>query len=559
MSRAIPRLVVAGTASGVGKTTATVAIARALRARGLKVALFKCGPDYLDPTYHARAVAGTSHNLDGWMMGREAVLSTFAAETAGADIALIEGVMGLFDGASPTGEEGSTAEIAKWLEAPVALVVDASGMARSVAALVQGFAGFDPALRVAAVVCNQVGSRGHLDILRQAQRSPPVLGGLPRDAAQSFPERHLGLRTADEAALPEARFDHWGAQAEAWIGLDALLAIARAAPGLPEVAAAPAAVATAAAAPAAVATAAVVTAATTTPAAGEARAGAARPRARLGVAFDEAFHFYYADNLRRLEAAGAELVRFSPIRDARLPDVDGLYLGGGYPEAHAERLAENAAMRAEIRAFADRGGPIYAECGGLMYLTEAIRTLDGRAHPMVGLVPAEAVMCEKLQALGYVEVETQARTILGGAGLRFRGHQFRYSELRPARTEPPPAQAEPPPAQAEPPPAQAEPPPAPAAQTSPTPPAAHASPTSQAPPAGASAPAAPAAPALAEAPLPIEHAYSVRRRRGGQVAREGYRAQSVLASYVHAHWASNPLVPEGLVASAAAHRKEQGR
>ncbi|WP_437654362.1 cobyrinate a,c-diamide synthase [Sorangium sp. So ce1182] len=518
MSPAIPRLVVAGTASGVGKTTATVAIARALRARGLKVALFKCGPDYLDPTYHARAVAGTSHNLDGWMMGREAVLSTFAAEAAGADIALIEGVMGLFDGASPTGEEGSTAEIAKWLEAPVALVVDASGMARSVAALVQGFAGFDPALRVAAVVCNQVGSRGHLDILRQAQaqRSPPVLGGLPRDAAQSFPERHLGLRTADEAALPEARFDHWGAQAEAWIGLDALLAIARAAPALPEVAAAPAAAATAAAAPAA----------TTTPAAGEARAGAARPRARLGVAFDEAFHFYYADNLRRLEAAGAELVRFSPIRDARLPDVDGLYLGGGYPEAHAERLADNAAMRAEIRAFADGGGPIYAECGGLMYLTEAIRTLDGRAHPMVGLVPAEAVMCEKLQALGYVEVETQARTILGGAGLRFRGHQFRYSELRPARTEPAPAQAEPPPAAA-----------APAS-----------------PPANASPPAPPE-----PAPLPIEHAYSVRRRRGGQVAREGYRAQGVLASYVHAHWASNPLVPEGLVASAAAHRKEQGR
>ncbi|XXX77597.1 cobyrinate a,c-diamide synthase [Sorangium sp. So ce134] len=503
MSPAIPRLVVAGTASGVGKTTATVAIARALRARGLKVALFKCGPDYLDPTYHGRAVAGTSHNLDGWMMGRDAVLSTFAAEAAGADVALIEGVMGLFDGASPTGEEGSTAEIAKWLEAPVALVVDASGMARSVAALVQGFAGFDPALRVAAVVCNQVGSRGHLDILRQAQaqRSPPVIGGLPRDEAQRFPERHLGLRTADEAAIPEERFDRWGAQAEAWIGLDALLEIARAAPALPAASGAEAAKAGAAAA-----------------------AGAEPRRARIGVAFDEAFHFYYADNLRRLEAAGAELVRFSPISDARLPDVDALYLGGGYPEAHAERLTENAALRAEIRAFAGRGGPIYAECGGLMYLTEAIRTLDGRAHPMVGLVPAEAVMCEKLQALGYVEVETQARTILGGAGLRFRGHQFRYSELRPV-TPATPASPEPAPAA-----------PAPAAPAHPSPPA-----------------------TAAQAPLPIEHAYSVRRRRGGQVAREGYQAQGVLASYVHAHWASNPLVPEGLVASAAAHRKERAR
>ncbi|WP_437876839.1 cobyrinate a,c-diamide synthase [Sorangium sp. So ce513] len=535
MPRAIPRLVVAGTASGVGKTTTTVAIARALRARGLRVALFKCGPDYLDPTYHARAVAGTSHNLDGWMMGREAVLSTFAAEAEGADVALIEGVMGLFDGASPTGEEGSTAEIAKWLDAPVALVVDASGMARSVAALVQGFAGFDPGLRVAAVVCNQVGSRGHLDLLRQAQRSPPVIGGLPREEAHGFPERHLGLRTADEAALPEERFDHWGARAEEWIGLDALLAIARGAPALPEAAgSAPGLVEPAQGAPA-----------------GGASAAARPPRARIGVAFDEAFHFYYADNLRRLEAAGAELVRFSPLRDARLPEVDALYLGGGYPEAHAERLADNAALREEIRAFAGRGGPIYAECGGLMFLTEAIRTLDGRVHPMVGLVPAEAVMCEKLQALGYVEVETQVRTILGGAGLRFRGHQFRYSELRPTR--PAPASPEPPAAPAAQPPSPAPAAPAaPAAQPPSPAPAAQAAPAAQPP---SPAPAAPAA----QATLPIEHAYSVRRRRGGQVAREGYWAQRVLASYVHAHWASNPLAAEGLVASAAAHREELGR
>ncbi|AUX39135.1 cobyrinic acid a,c-diamide synthase [Sorangium cellulosum] len=512
MSRQIPRLVVAGVASGVGKTTVTVAIARALRARGLRVALFKCGPDYLDPTYHARAIAGASHNLDGWMMGRDAVLSTFAEESAGADVALLEGVMGLFDGASPAGEEGSTAEIAKWLEAPVVLVADASGMARSIAALVQGFATFDPGLRVAGVVCNQVGSRGHLDLLRQAQRSPPVLGGLPRDEAQRFPERHLGLRTADEAALPEERLDHWGARAEEWIGLDALLEIARGAPALPSPPPSPP--------PARAAT-----------VSGEPRVDppGARPRAaRIGVAFDEAFHFYYADNLRRLEAAGAELVRFSPLRDVRLPDVDALYLGGGYPEVHAERLAENAAMRAEIRAFAGGGGPIYAECGGLMVLAEAIRTLDGRAHPMVGLIPAEAVMCERLQALGYVEVETQARTILGQAGLRFRGHQFRYSELRPVSPASPAASA-------------------PASPSTPAP----------SPPAPAASPAP--APATSSPPLPIEHAYSVRRRRGGQVAREGYWTQSVLASYVHAHWASNPLVPEGLVASAAAYRKERAR
>lgn len=519
MAASIPRIVIAGVASGVGKTTTTVAIIRALRARGLRVAPFKCGPDYLDPTYHARAAQRTSHNLDGWMMGREAVLSTFAAEAEGADVAIIEGVMGLFDGASPTGDEGSTAEIARWLDAPVVLVADASGMARSLAALVQGFAGFDPALRLAGVVCNQVGSRGHLDLLRQAQRTPPVLGGFPRDEAQRFPERHLGLRTADEAAVPEERLDHWGARAEEYVSLDVLLEIARGAPPLPVIEAAGEVRGTAAEVRGA--TSDVRSAANEAcGAAGELRSdtgdergaasdgrgaageqrgatshvrGVARPRvARVGIAFDEAFHFYYADNLRRLEAAGAELVRFSPLRDARLPDVDALYLGGGYPEAHAERLADNAALRAEIRAFAERDGPIYAECGGLMLLTEAIRTLDGRAFPMVGLIPAEAVMCERLQALGYVEVETQARTVLGPAGLRFRGHQFRYSELRPA-------------------------------------------------------------------PGSIEHAYSIRRRRGGQVTREGYATRNVLASYVHAHWASNPLVPEGLVASAAAHRKEQGR
>ncbi len=304
-------------------------------------------------------------------------------------------------------------------------------------------------------------------------RSLPVLGGLPRDEAQRFPERHLGLRTADEAALPEERLDHWGAQAEAWIGLDALLEIARGAPPLPA--------ADAAATPGAA-------------------AGAQRGRARIGVAFDEAFHFYYADNLRRLEAAGAELrAVLADPRRALARRRRALPRGRLPRGARGAPGRQRGPARRDPRVRRPRG-PIYAECGGLMYLTEAIRTLDGRAHPMVGLVPAEAVMCEKLQALGYVEVETQARTILGGAGLRFRGHQFRYSELRPSPRAAP-APAEPPPAQA------------------PTPPE--------------------------HAPLPIEHAYSVRRRRGGQVAREGYRAENVLASYVHAHWASEPARPRG--------------
>lgn len=452
----VPRLVIAGTGSGVGKTTVTVGLARALRARGLRVALFKCGPDYLDPTYHARAGGSPSHNLDGWMMGRDAALATFRRVARGADIALVEGVMGLFDGASATGEQGSTAEMAKWLRAPVVLVCDASGMARSVAALARGFATFDPELFVAAVVANRVGSRGHLELLRQAAGEPLVLGGLPEEPCLAFPERHLGLFTASSQAVPERTLAAWGERVAEWIDVEALLELARGAPGLEaESVAAP-------------------------------QVGRPVGQCRIGVAFDDAFHFYYEDNLGRLEALGAELVRFSPIHDPRLPEVDGLYLGGGYPELFAEKLEKNRSMREQIAAFASGGGPIYAECGGLMYLCQSIRTGDGTVHDMVGIVPAEATMTDRLQALGYVEVETQSVTPLGPAGLRFRGHQFRYSELR-LRGE-------------------------------------------------------------------VECVYRVRRRRSGEVVPEGYRVGSTLASYVHAHWASNPLPAQGFVASCVAHR-----
>lgn len=451
------RVVIAGTSSSAGKTTVVVALVRALRARGLRVAVFKCGPDYLDPSYHARAAERTSHNLDGFMMGRDAVRSTFVRESGGADVAVIEGVMGLYDGASPTGEEGSSAEIAKWLDAPVLLVCDASGMARSIAALARGFQRFDPQLNLAGVICNRVGSRGHLELLRKAVASkPPIVGGLPSDAALAFPERHLGLRTADREAIPDLLFAAWGERAAQWLDVDAILAIAEAAPQLNAPAAVP--------------------------------AGAGEPRrCRIGIAYDDAFHFYYADNLHRLEQLGAELVRFSPLHDRELPDVDGIVIGGGYPELHARPLSENVGMREALRSRAASGCPIYAECGGLMYLTEQIRTLDGTPHPMVGLLPGVAVMSDRLQALGYVEVETQVPSLLGPAGLRFRGHQFRYSTLQGVPDE-------------------------------------------------------------------LECAYSVRRRRSGETAREGYQVGNVLASYVHAHWASNPKVAQGLVAECLSWR-----
>jgi cobyrinic acid a,c-diamide synthase len=449
----MPRIVIAATGSGVGKTTATVGLISALRARGLRVAAFKCGPDYLDPSYHRRAAGVTSHNLDGWMMGRDAVLATFARGSRDFDIAIIEGMMGLFDSATPTGDEGSTAEIAKWLSAPVLLVTDASGMARSIAAMGSGYAHFDRALNVAGIICNRVGSRGHLEMLRMASVEIPVVGGLPSNEDATFPERHLGLRSAEEDAVPQRLFDAWRELAAQWLDLDAIISIARLAPAL-EIADA---------------------------------AGSHRNRdrkCRIGIAWDDAFHFYYEDNLRRLEDCGAEIVRFSPSRDDALPDVDGLYFGGGYPEVLARELSGNHRMIDAVRRFAESTRPIYAECGGLMYLAEAIRTLDGKVWPMAGLIPGVAVMSPRLQALGYVEVETRAPSILGPAGTRFRGHQFRYSILDNEGAE------------------------------------------------------------------VLPHLYRVRPKWGVEFE-EGYAREDLVASYVHAHWASNPHIAESLVRACA--------
>jgi cobyrinic acid a,c-diamide synthase len=450
----IPRIVVAATGSGVGKTTATVALIGAMRARGLKVAAFKCGPDYLDPTYHERAASVRSHNLDGWMMNRDAVVATFARASADADIAVIEGMMGLFDSATPTGEEGSTAQLAKWLDAPVILVTDASGIARTIAAVAAGFARFDPAVRLAGMICNRVGGRGHLDLLRAAKPEVPIVGGFPASAELAFPERHLGLLMADESNVPQRLIDGWSRLAAEWLNLDAIVEIARSAPALE-----------------------IDRASSLTKI-----DSSSRPRCRIGVAYDEAFHFYYEDNLNRLRSLGAEIINFSPIRDRELPDVDGLYFGGGYPEAFARELSSNDLMLAAIRRFAATGGLIYAECGGLMYLTDAIRTLDGARWPMAAIIPGVAVMSERLQAIGYVEVETLADSILGPAQTRFRGHQFRHSTLEGV-----------------------------------------------------------------DGGDQIDRIYNVAPRWGGAPFAEGYRVGNVLASYVHAHWASNPAAAAALV------------
>lgn len=392
----VRRLTIAAPSSGCGKTTLTLALLAALRRRGVMVAPFKVGPDFIDPGHHARACGRISRNLDGWMCGEQWVRNTFAQGCIGAKLALIEGVMGLFDGAAGDSEVGSSAEVAKWLGSPVLLVIDARAQARSAAAVLQGFVQFDPQLRIAGVIFNRVGSPGHAAMLREAVASvaglPPVLGCLPRSEELALPERHLGLVTAEDAGRDQGYFTALADWVEAHVDLEALLAVSGQAP-LPE------------------------PAVSCSPIPG--------PPVRIAVARDAAFCFYYPDNLELLEAAGAQLVFFSPLEDEQLPaGIDGLYLGGGYPELHAARLAANAGLRQQIRAEAAAGLPVYAECGGFMYLSETIDEL-----PMVGVFPARARMLPQRRALGYREVTLSADSPLGPAGTRARGHEFHYSEL----------------------------------------------------------------------------------------------------------------------------------
>jgi len=391
-------IVIAGTQSGVGKTTVTLGMIAALRRRGLTVQPFKVGPDFIDPGHHTRAAGRVCRNLDGWMLSQEDNLALFRRHAGEADIAVVEGVMGLFDGYDGLSEAGSTAQIAKWLGLPVLLVVDARSMARSAAALVHGFATFDPALTLAGVFCNRVGGAAHLKYLEQSLSQLDgikCLGGLPRETELAIPERHLGLFTAEDHPLEEKRLEHLADCLERHLDLDGLLA---ALPVLPIPA--------------------------ETPVAEEPHT------VRLGVARDQAFCFYYQENLELLARYGAELVPFSPLNDRVLPEnLHGLYLGGGYPELSAASLAANMGMKRSIARQAAAGLPIYAECGGLMYLSQEIEDLEGKRHPMAGVLPLQVRMLPRLRALGYREVTLAASGLLGPAGTRARGHEFHYSEI----------------------------------------------------------------------------------------------------------------------------------
>ncbi|MFH8555049.1 cobyrinate a,c-diamide synthase [Streptomyces celluloflavus] len=412
----IPRLVIAAPSSGAGKTTVATGLMAAFAEAGLLVSPHKVGPDYIDPGYHALATGRPGRNLDAYLCGPGRIAPLFLHGAAGADLAVVEGVMGLFDGASGQGELSSTAQVAKLLRAPVVLVVDASSQSRSVAALVHGFASWDPQVRLAGVILNKVGSDRHEELLRDAMDSSgvPVLGALRRGEQARTPSRHLGLVPVAERraeALESVRA--LAARVRAGCDLDALLALARAVPELTEQAWDPAAEAAGAAADESGAA-----DGSTGP------AGAGKPL--IAVAGGAAFTFSYAEHAELLTAAGAEVVPFDPLRDERLPaGTRGLVIGGGFPEVYAPELSANAPLRAAVAELAATGAPVTAECAGLLYLS---RSIDGK--PMCGVLPADARMTERL-TLGYREAVATADNVLAAAGTRVRGHEFHRTVLEP--------------------------------------------------------------------------------------------------------------------------------
>ncbi len=400
-----PRLVIAGTHSGVGKTTVATGLMAALRAAGHRVAAAKVGPDFIDPGYHALACGRPPRNLDPWLCGPRAMAPLAARAGAGADLLVVEGVMGLFDGAAD-GAQSSTADVARLLDAPVVLVVDASAMSGSVAALVHGYASHDPTVGVAGVILNRVGSQSHAALLREAlaPSAIPVLGALGRDDALAWRDRHLGLVPVAERPGEVGRsLAQLSAAVAASVDLAAVVALARGAPDR--------------SAP---------TALLPAPAVRREPGDCDGRRLRVGVAAGTAFTFVYTDTVEALVAGGADVVPFDPLSDPALPDrLDGLMIGGGFPEVYAGELAANRPLLDDLAARVAAGLPTWAECGGLLLLC---RSLDGA--PMAAVVPARAIMTDRL-TLGYRTASVTVPSPLGPAGTAMRGHEFHYSAVEP--------------------------------------------------------------------------------------------------------------------------------
>ncbi|MGW4056077.1 cobyrinate a,c-diamide synthase [Streptomyces sp. NPDC004779] len=397
----VARLVIAAPSSGAGKTTVATGLMAAFASRGLSVSPHKVGPDYIDPGYHALATGRPGRNLDAYMCGTGLVAPLFAHGSRGCDLAVVEGVMGLYDGAADQGELASTAQVAKLLKAPVVLVVDASSQSRSVAALVHGFASWDPEVRIGGVILNKVATDRHEHLLREAlgESGVPVLGVLRRAPAVATPSRHLGLiPVAERQAQAVEAVAAQAEQVRAGCDLDALLALARSAPPLDTEAWSPV-------------------------------VGAPAPAGRrpvVAVAGGAAFTFSYAEHTELLRAAGAEVVPFDPLRDEALPEgTRGLVIGGGFPEMYAAELAANEPLRKAVAELAASGAPVAAECAGLLYLA---RSLDGT--PMCGVLEADARMSERL-TLGYRDAVAVSDSVLAPAGARLRGHEFHRTVIDP--------------------------------------------------------------------------------------------------------------------------------
>ncbi len=392
------QLLIAGTQSGVGKTTLTMGLIAALTRRGMRVQPFKVGPDYIDPTYHTLAAGRTCRNFDTWMVAPAQAIALYRRAAQNADVTIIEGVMGLFDGASYTDESGSSAEIAKMVGAPVLLVLDVGKMARSAGALAAGYLHFDPQLNIAGFIANRCGSEKHFHGVKTAIETAtgvPVVGWLPKDANLHIPERHLGLIPTNERGELTAFIARAADMVEQYFDVPQILSL------MGELSAAPAP---------------------------DFQIARRSSSVTIAVARDAAFDFYYEDNLDLLRAAGAEIAFFSPLADPHLPsDTAGIYLGGGFPELHAAQLAQNTSLLAALRRAHAQSMPIYAECGGFMYLTETLVDLDGVAHKMTGLVPGETKMQSKLAGLGYRLVEGAGENFLLPAGASARGHEFHWS------------------------------------------------------------------------------------------------------------------------------------
>ena len=390
----IPRIVIAATQSGSGKTTIVTGLLAALRQKGLSVQSFKIGPDYIDPGYHELASGRPGHNLDSWLLPAGRMKDIFIRSAVSADVAVIEGVMGLYDGGR--GGISSTAEVAKLLKAPVLLVIDAKSMGASAAAIAMGFRDYDSEVELAGILLNRLGSDTHETMVTEAVEKVgiPVFGAVHREDGLKMPERHLGLLPVGENEERQV-VDRIGKAVASQVKLDEILRLAQSAVPLE-----------------------------LNSVEKERPAG---DTVKIAVARDEAFSFYYPESLRVLEDLGGEMLEFSPLHDDVLPEADGLILGGGFPEMFAEALQRNESMRHSIKAAADKGMPVYGECGGFMYLMEGLRDFSGREYAMTGVLPGVAKMNEKLQMVGYVTAELRENTILGRKGTQFRGHEFHFS------------------------------------------------------------------------------------------------------------------------------------